>query len=68
MDEAFFYLNLNLAMNQATALQTLFARIVEQANNQSQMPHIEGFIRLAFKAQNQCRSTLETLAAIKVRP
>jgi len=57
-----------MLMNQATALQTLFTRMVEQANNQSQMPHIEGFMRLALKAQNQCRSTLETLAAIKNPP
>lgn len=57
-----------MLMNQATALQSLFVRMVEKANNQTTMPHIEGFMRLALKAQNQCRSTIETLVAIKNPP
>jgi len=54
--------------NQATSLQNLFARMTERAMSQSHMPHIEGFMRLALKAQNQSRSTIETLAAIKTPP
>jgi hypothetical protein len=54
--------------NQATSLQSLFARMTERGMAQSQMPHIEGFMRLALKAQNQCRATIETLAAIKNPP
>jgi hypothetical protein len=57
-----------MLMNQATALQTLFSNMVERANNQSMMPNIEGFMRMALRAQNQCRATLETLAAIKNPP
>jgi hypothetical protein len=29
------------------------------------MPHYESFLRLAYKAQSQCRSTLQTLSDIK---
>lgn len=54
--------------NQATSLQDLFARLTERAMAQSQMPNLEGFMRLALKAQNQCRSTIETLATIKNPP
>lgn len=57
-----------MLMNQATALQTLFTNMVERANNQSLMPNLEGFMRMALRAQNQCRATLETLAAIKNPP
>ncbi len=32
------------------------------------MPNIEGFMRLALRAQSQCRATLETLATIKNPP
>ncbi|MBV2264276.1 MAG: hypothetical protein KUL79_12035 [Thauera sp.] len=53
---------------QATALQTLFVRLSERAMEQSHMPNIEGFMRLALRAQSQCRATLETLAAIKNPP
>ena len=54
--------------NQATALQTLFARLVERGMCQSTMPILETFMKLALRAQNQCRATLETLAAIKNPP
>lgn len=53
---------------QATGLQTLFVRLSERAMEQSHMPNIEGFMRLALRAQSQCRATLETLAAIKNPP
>jgi hypothetical protein len=54
--------------NQATALQSLFARLVERGMCQSTMPILETFMKLALRAQNQCRATLETLAAIKNPP
>ncbi|MDP1734609.1 MAG: hypothetical protein Q8L44_09635 [Sulfuritalea sp.] len=57
-----------MLINQATALQSLFARLTERGMGQSQMPNLEGFMRLALRAQNQCRATLETLAAIKNPP
>ncbi|MGB8884883.1 MAG: hypothetical protein WCC44_13525 [Azonexus sp.] len=57
-----------MLMNQATALQSLFAKLVEKSMAQSHMPNLEGFMRLALRAQNQCRATLETLATIKNPP
>jgi hypothetical protein len=57
-----------MLMNQATGLQSLFTRMTERANEQSLMPNLEGFMRIALRAQSQCRATLETLAAIKNPP
>ena len=57
-----------MLINQATALQSMFAKLTERAMQQSHMPNIEGFMRLALRAQNQCRATLETLATIKNPP
>lgn len=53
---------------QATALQTLFTRLAERAMGQSHMPNIEAFMRLALRAQSQCRATIETMATIKNPP
>ena len=57
-----------MLMNQATALQTLFAGLTERAMNQNQISSMESYMRLALKSQNQSRATLETLAAIKNPP
>lgn len=57
-----------MLMNQSSALQALFVRLSERAMEQTQMPHLEGFMRLALRAQSQCRATLETLSAIKNPP
>ena len=57
-----------MLINQAAALQALFVRLAERAVEQSHMPNLEGFMRLALRAQSQCRATLETLAAIKNPP
>ncbi len=57
-----------MPMNQATALQTLFSRMVERASNADYMPNFESFMRVALKAQSQCRATLETLSTIKHPP
>lgn len=57
-----------MLMSQATALQSLFARLVERAVMQEYMPNLEGFMRMALRAQSQCRATLETLATIKNPP
>jgi hypothetical protein len=57
-----------MLMNQATALQSLFVRLTERGMDQSHMPNLEGLMRLALRAQNQCRATLETLSAIKNPP
>jgi len=55
-------------INQATALQALFVRLSEKAVGERFMPNLEAFMRLALRAQSQCRATLETLAAIKNPP
>lgn len=57
-----------MLINQASALQALFVRLSERAIEQAHMPNLEGFMRLALRAQSQCRATLETLAAIKNPP
>ncbi|SFO04960.1 hypothetical protein SAMN05216386_2492 [Nitrosospira briensis] len=57
-----------MLMNQATALQSLFARLTEKAFLAAQLPQFEGFMRMALRAQNQCRATLETLSTIKNPP
>jgi len=57
-----------MLMNQATALQSLFTYLTERGLAQSLMPNLEAFMRLALRAQSQCRVTLETLATIKNPP
>lgn len=54
--------------NQAIALQSLFARLTERALSQSAMTNIEAFMRLALRAQSQCRTTLEALSALNKTP
>lgn len=57
-----------MLINQASALQAMFVRLSERAMEQTQMPNLEGFMRLALRAQSQCRAALETLATIKNPP
>lgn len=57
-----------MLINQASALQALFVRLSERAMEQAHMPNLEGFMRMALRAQSQCRATLETLATIKNPP
>jgi hypothetical protein len=57
-----------MLMNQVTALQTLFSRMAERAINADYIPNFETFMRVALKAQSQCRATLETLSTIKNPP
>jgi hypothetical protein len=57
-----------MLLSQAQTLDELFNNLARKAHDQTHMPHYETFLRLAFKAQGQCRSTLETLAAIKNPP
>jgi hypothetical protein len=53
---------------QATALQSLFAGLTEKAMSTQYMPNFEAFMRMALRAQSQCRATIETLSAIKNPP
>jgi hypothetical protein len=58
----------SMLLSQAHTLDELFNHLARRAHCQEQMKHYETFLRLALKAQGQCRSTLETLAAIKNPP
>lgn len=58
-----------LLMNQATTLDALFGDLTRLAyNNLSSLDVAERLYRLAFKAQSQTRTTVETLAALKNPP
>ena len=57
-----------MLMNQATALQSVFARLVERAMASEMATPFEANMRMALRAQSQCRTTLETLATIKNPP
>ena len=54
--------------SQAIALQSLFSRLTERSLSQSHMSNIEAFMRLALRAQSQCRATLETLSSLNKAP
>ena len=57
-----------LLMAQAVTLNTIFARCAVQASRNLEGQHLEGterYLRLALKAQSQCRTTIETLAIVK---
>lgn len=54
-----------MLMNQAVALQSLFTRLAERGMKYDTLPAIDAHLRLALRAQSQCRATLETLAAMK---
>lgn len=57
-----------MLMNQATALQSLFSRLAERGMGCDHAPAFEVNMRIALRAQSQCRATLETLATIKNPP
>jgi len=51
--------------SQTIALDTIFNKLAIRAANSEYMKNYEGFMRLAFKAQAQARSTVEALAMLK---
>ena len=57
-----------MLMNQATALQSLFSRLAERGMGCTGLAQFEADMRLALRAQAQCRATLETLSTIKNPP
>lgn len=59
-----------MLMGQAHSLQSIFQRLASQAAaNIGHFPKtVDSYLRLALKAQSQCRATLETLATIKNPP
>ncbi len=54
-----------MLLSQAHTLDALFNSLVVKGLDQTHMPQYESFLRLAYKAQSQCRSTLQTLSDIK---
>jgi hypothetical protein len=50
---------------QAHTLDAVFNNLARRAIIEEYLPQYETHLRLALKAQSQCRATLETLAAIK---
>lgn len=57
-----------MLMNQALALQTISARMMERAFAEHSVQTTEIAMKLALKAQSQARATLETLSNIKNPP
>lgn len=57
-----------MLQGQATALQSLFVRLLERGMAETMLPQFEAHMRLALKAQSQSRATLETLAAVRHGP
>ena len=60
----------SLLTSQAMALNAIFCELARRAalNMGERLDASERYMRLALKAQGQCRATLETLAAIKNPP
>jgi len=58
----------NMLVGQAQALQSIFVSLARRAVNQDYLKQYETYLRLALKAQNQSRMTLETLATLKNPP
>lgn len=50
---------------QAHTLDGLFARLTSNALTSTDMDKLERYMKLAFKAQNQARATLQTLGELK---
>jgi len=57
-----------MLMGQAHALQAIFMTLARRAQSQDFLHQFETHMRLAMKAQSQCRATLETLTTIKNPP
>lgn len=57
-----------MLLGQAHALQSIFVNLSLRAAKQEHLNNHEVFLRLALKAQSQCRATLETLAELKNPP
>lgn len=54
-----------ILLSQAFALQSIFTGVAHRASTQKHLQHWESMIRVALKAQSQCRATLESLAMLK---
>ena len=57
-----------ILVGQSYILNEIFNSLARRAFNQNNIKHHETYLRLALKAQTQCRATLETLSNIKNPP
>jgi hypothetical protein len=57
-----------MLLSQAHALQAIFVDLARRSVGLERAEHREASLRMALKAQNQCRMTLETLATVKNPP
>lgn len=57
-----------MLLAQAHTLDELFNGLAKRSHAQTHMPNCEAYMRMALRAQNQCRMTLETLSNIKNPP
>lgn len=55
----------DMLLAQAHTLDGLFAQLASQAMRSQQRDGLESYMRLALKAQNQARTTLQTLGELK---
>ena len=53
---------------QTSTLNAMFTELIRRATGTDHLNQFECFMRLALKAQSQCRATAETLAAMKNPP
>ncbi len=53
---------------QAHTLDSIFNSLAQRAINSEYLDHLDRYLKLALRAQSQCRATWETLAAIKNPP
>ena len=58
----------NMLFLQAKSLETIFSTLACRAMRQEYLEQFEVNLKLALRAQSQCRATLETLAALKNPP
>ena len=58
----------DMLLAQAHSLEVMFVSLARRAKAQDLLPQYEAHMKLALRAQNQCRMTLETLATIKNPP
>lgn len=57
-----------MLFSQAHALQGIFVNLARRAAKQEYLKQWDAYMRMALKAQAQCRMTIETLATIKDPP
>ncbi len=53
---------------QAHILDAIFNKLAQRAINAEYMDHLDRYLKLALRAQSQCRATWETLATMKNPP